>query len=107
MWFAIATRQRSMKNKGKTMRVSGSLSGPCSGRGTGDQVASRTSNPSRLHSRSLESRARTTQAEAAIWQNCLSFLPAPLDHCISPIQSKHSIQEKLVKIVNGKIQKEQ
>lgn len=41
MWFAIATRQRSMRNKGKTMRVSGSLSGPCSGRGTGDQVASR------------------------------------------------------------------
>lgn len=107
MWLAITTRQRSMRNKGKTMRFSGSLPEPCSGREMGDQVTSTTSNPSRLHSRSLESRARAIQEETAFWQNRLFFLPAPLDHCISPNQSKHSIQEKLVKIVNGKIQKEQ
>lgn len=107
MWLAITTQQRSMRNKDKTMRFSGSLSGLCSGREMGDQVTSRTSNPSRLHSRSLESRARATQKETAFWQNHLFSLPAPLDHWISPIQSKHSIQEKLVKIVNGKLQKEQ
>lgn len=90
------------RTKGKAVKYNQVLPGPCSGSEMASQVLSRTSDPSHLHSITLESQVRATWEETAFWQICLLFLPACLDHCISPIRSKKSIQEKLVQIVKVK-----
>lgn len=85
------------RTKDKAGRYSQVPPGPCSGIDWQRPITTTLNN--------LGKPSKGNTGGDSLWPIYLFFLPALLDHCISPIQSEQSIQEKCVHIVKAKSKK--